>query len=206
MVFKHITMKSRFAIYFGAAFLLLIPQARAQDAQPQAAAAPPAAASAAPTAPAANAAPAEQKIGPWRVIASVDGKGLELTELRLAASKPYTDDKSKQYTPDFVLICERGGKTTVYIDMQHPIGSPDDETVQLQYGSTGAYPVRTEWNLSKDRIKVISTDALNFVTTIRDRQSLDFQITPYEQQPISVFFNLDSIDKAFELMSERCFQ
>jgi len=204
MVFKHSTMKLRFAICFAAAGLWLFPQARAQDAQPQAAAAPPAAAPAA--APIANAASAEQKIGPWRALSSVDGNGRELTELRLAASKPYTDEKSKQYIPDFVLICERGGKTTAYIDMQHPIGSPDDETVQLQYGSTGAYPVRTEWNLSKDRMKVISTDPLNFVTEIRERTSLDFQLTPYEKQPISVFFNLDSIDKAFELMSERCFQ
>ncbi len=143
-------------------------------------------------------------IGPWHVIFSTDSKGRSVTELRLPTSKPLVDDKGKAYAPDFVIIC--GNKTTVvYIDMKKPVGGEDD-TIQLQYGSTGAFPARTEWKLSNDRVKVISPDPLNFVTEIKERASLDFQITPDESQPIGVFFSLDSIEQAFELMGERCYQ
>lgn len=171
------------------------PSASAQDAQPQSSAAAPT------PAPAAN----EKMFGPWHAILSTDNQGQNVTELRLPATQPYTDDEGKQFTPDLVLICKHS-KTVVYLDMQKPVGSPDDLAVPLQYGSKGAFPTKTEWNLSADRVKAVAPDPLDFVTKIKDKTSLDFQVTPYEMKTISVFFALDSIEQAFELMGERCYQ
>jgi hypothetical protein len=180
-----------------AATLFVAPMAFAQDAQTQAQSV---------TAPApADAGAQEKTIGPWHAIFSTDDKGQSVTELRLAATRPYTDDKSKEFFPDLVLVCWQHN-TVAFIDMKKAIGAPDDETTRLQYGSKGGFPTRTEWNLSRDRVKVLVPDALDFVAQIRDKASLDFQITPFEAPPIAVFFTLDSIEQAFELMGERCYQ
>jgi type VI secretion system protein VasI len=141
-------------------------------------------------------------VGKWQV--STQSSPVDDSEnvfVSLAANESFRSQFGESVTPDLYITC-REKKTELYINWDTYLGL--NET-QMLYRLDKQKAKTKTWNISSDTKAVFYRgNVIEFVKALTQANGMYAQITPYNESPVNVTFDLTGLSEALKPLQKAC--
>ena len=144
--------------------------------------------------------------GFWIISKKVNEMGDEVITLKVDTVQPVISRSGMRRTPSFNIRCA-SKRTEVFLDWKSPLADHKVfiKTQSIKYKIDSERLMVEEWDLSQDNHAAFSPRAIDFVKILKGKSKLVLIVTAYGDQTSTLVFPLSGLNKALNVLVERCY-